>query len=78
MNVADLVLLVPRMRESRVDSVSIHETGGDRPQIIVRLTGRWGCTTFGDLGAFNHWLQTGELPAGAQTKFAEFNPRLPN
>ena len=78
MNVADLVAVVPRMRASHVDAISIHETGGDRPQIIVRLTGRWGCTTFGDLAGFNHWLLTGELPPGAQTKFAIFNPRLPN
>lgn len=57
-----------RMVESKVDSIGIFQSG------VVRLTGRWGCTTFASQEDFSQWIMTGVLSDSAQTKFAEFDP----
>lgn len=67
-----IALCAARMREGNVDSVAIFRSG------IIRLTGRWGCTTFPDTAALSVWLTTGKLPESAQTKFTAFNPQSPN
>lgn len=67
-----IALCAARMREGNVDSVAIFRSG------IIRLTGRWGCTTFPDTEALSVWLTTGKLPESAQTKFTAFNPTTPN
>lgn len=68
-NTVDLQL---RMRDSRAESVAIFANG------LIRVFHRWGSVDFASVESFNAWIQTGELPRGTKSKFAEFVPHQPN
>lgn len=61
-----------RVRDSRAQCMTIHSTG------IVRVVYRWGLVEFPTDESFAEWMQTGQLPSGARTKFTDFDPTNPN
>ncbi len=78
MNAEQLALLAQKMAEWCVDSVALFRNTDHPDNLVVRITGRWGCYTFRDLENFNRWLHGADLPAAALDIFAKFNPHLPN
>lgn len=66
---ADIAL---RWQDSRAQCVSIHANG------LIRTTHRWGTVDFPDEAAFADWIKTGQLPRGARSKFAHFDPTRSN
>ncbi len=78
MNVEQLALLARAMTDCRVDSVALFRDAARNDNLLVRITGRWGCYTFRDLEEFTGWINGEGLPAAALDIFAKFNPHLPN
>lgn len=78
MNAEQLALLAQRMADWCVDSVALFRNPNRPDNLLVRITGRWGCHTFTDLEKFNAWIHDADLPDNTLDIFAKFNPHLPN
>lgn len=66
----DISDLAIRLRDSRAQCATIHANG------LIRVVHRYGSVEFPSESALREWIATGQLPSGARTKFAEFDPSI--